>query len=708
MSLRLSLLTASMLAAQAAQAAPAPVHSPDGEARLEELVVYASPLRARSDEVAQPVEILSGEALARQLGANLGETVARLPGIQTSYFGPAVGRPVIRGLADSRVKILQDGVGALDASSTSGDHAVAVEPFLADQIEILKGPATVLYGSGAIGGVVNTVTGRLPEQAGEDGYALRGEVRGGDVADERTALLRFDGTRGPWQVHLDGVLRDTNDFEIPGATESAAMIAEEAAEAAEAGEVFDLGELERGTLPNSSLDTEALSGSVNWIGDRVQVGVSLERFQTEYGLPGGHAHHHEEAHHDEGEAHAEGEEHGEEEEGGVRINLDQTRVDFHLAVSQPFAGVEQLRLRVADVDYRHVEIEPTGEVGTRFENDGLEARLELLNAPLLGFSGAFGVHLEDKAFSAEGAEAFVIPVDREAAALFAYQARALGAGNLELGARLEQVDYDPSVGQSRDFDLFALSAGYAQPLSERWSLAVQGDIAERAPELEALYSNGAHLATQTFELGNDGLKEERAHNLSVTVDGTFEALELRGSVYVTDFDAFLYLQDLGTVEDGLPARQWSQGDARFTGAEGEAVFHLLENEGLSVDLRLTGDVVRARLDKAEANGNRELPRIPAARLGGALEFATVRWGGELSAQRYFDQDDAPTFALPAEGFWMVNAYLARHFERGEQHGEVFLRGRNLLNEEARLATSFLKDLAPLPGRGFELGLRFAL
>jgi iron complex outermembrane receptor protein len=162
------------------------------------------------------------------------------------------------------------------------------------------------------------------------------------------------------------------------------------------------------------------------------------------------------------------------------------------------------------------------------------------------------------------------------------------------------------------------------------------------------------------------------------------------------------------VEDGLPVRQWSQGDARFTGAEGEAVFHLHENEGLSVDLRLTGDVVRARLDKAEANGNRELPRIPAARLGAALEFATVRWGGELSAQRYFDQDDAPTFALPTAAFWMVNAYLARHFERGEQHGEVFLRGRNLLNEEARLATSFLKDLAPLPGRGFELGLRFTL
>ena len=701
MSLRLSLLSSAIVLASTAQAAPAPVHSPDGEATLEEIRVYATPVRARSDEVAQPVEILSGEALARQLGANLGDTVARLPGIQTSYFGPAVGRPVIRGLADARVKILQDGVGVLDASSTSGDHAVAVEPFLADQIEILKGPATVLYGSGALGGVVNTVTGRLPEQAGEDGYALRGEVRGGDVAEERTALLRFDGTKGPWHVHLDGVMRDTEDFDIPGATESAALIAEEVAEAAEAGEVLDLSDLERGTLPNSSLDTEALSGSVNWLGERVQVGVSVERFQTEYGLPGGHAHHEEE--HAEGELPAEA-----EEEGGVRINLDQTRIDAHLALLAPFPGVEQLRLRVADVDYRHVEIEPTGEVGTRFENDGLEARLELLNAPLAGFTGAFGLQLEDKSFSAEGEEAFVIPVDREAMALFAYQARSLGAGQLELGARVETVDYDPSQGASQDFDLFSLSAGYAQALAEGWSFAVQADVAERAPELEALYSDGAHLATQTFEVGDDTLGEERAMNVSLTIDGSVGEVELRASTYLTEFRDFLYLEDQGVAVEGFPLRQWTQDDARFYGAEGEALVHLLEGDALSLDLRLTGDWVRARLDSAPVDGNRESPRIPAARLGGALEFATMRWGGELSAQRYFDQDDVPTFALPTDGFWMVNAYVARHFERGEQHGEVFLRGRNLLNEEARLATSFLKDLAPLPGRGFELGLRFAL
>ena len=361
----------------------------------------------------------------------------------------------------------------------------------------------------------------------------------------------------------------------------------------------------------------------------------------------------------------------------MRINLDQTRVDAHLAVLAPIPGIEKLRVRLADVDYRHVEIEPNGEVATLFENDGLEARLELLNAPLAGFQGAFGLQLEDQSFSAVGEEAFVIPVDREALALFAYQTRPLGEGQLELGARLETVDYDPSQGVSRDFDLFSLSAGLSQPLAEGWSLALQADIAERAPELEALYSNGAHLATQTFELGDDSLGEERATNLTLTVDGAMGEVELRASAYLTEFSDFLYLQDQGVEEDELPVRQWTQQDARFYGVEGEALFHLLESEGLSLDLRLTGDWVRARLDRSVADGNRELPRIPAARLGGTLEFATQRWGGEVSAQRTFDQDDVPTFALPTDGFWMVNAYVARHFERGEQHGEVFLRSQEL-------------------------------
>ena len=307
----------------------------------------------------------------------------------------------------------------------------------------------------------------------------------------------------------------------------------------------------------------------------MQLGVSVERFQTEYGLPGGHEEHHEGEEEDEEE---EEEEEDHDEEGGVRINLDQTRVDAHLAVLAPFSGIEKLRVRLADVDYRHVEIEPNGEVATLFENDGLEARLELLNAPLAGFQGAFGLQLEDQSFSAVGEEAFVIPVDREALALFAYQTRPMGEGQLELGARVETVDYDPSQGVSRDFDLFSLR-GPIPTASRGVVLSPPSRISRSGPQSLRRFTRMApHLATQTFELGDDSLGEERATNLTLTVDGAMGEVELRASAYLTEFSDFLYLRDQGIERTNC---RCASGLSRMRGstAEGEALFHLLESEG---------------------------------------------------------------------------------------------------------------------------------
>ncbi|MEE4383905.1 MAG: TonB-dependent receptor [Pseudomonadales bacterium] len=677
--------------------------TPDVVERVEEIRVYANPVRPSSDEVAQPVEVLYGEELARRVAPSLGETVAREPGIQTSYFGPAVGRPIVRGLAGPRVKVLENGIGVLDASVTSDDHAVAVEPFLADRIEILKGPATVLYGSGAIGGVVNTVSGRLPERLPDEPVSLRGELRGGDVADERTALLRMDGAAGGLVFHADGVVRETDPFEIPGSGESAARVAAEEAEHAGEEHEHEEEEAMRGVLENSDLDTESVSFGLGWIGEGWQMGASVNRFQTEYGLPGGHEH----AHEHEEEEHEGEHEHEEEEEGDVRIDLDQTRYDVHLSVDDPLPGFTGLRVRGAWNDYRHVEVEPSGEIGTLFEIEAFEGRIEALNAPVAGFTGAVGLQLETKDFSATGEEAFVIPVEREAYALFVYETRPVGNGKLELGGRIERVEYDPSAGEDTSFDVGSLALGISRPLGTRAGVSLQADLAQRAPALEELYANGAHLATQTFEIGDVNLDEEQAANLSLTLEGNLERVNLRGSVYATQFRDFIYLQDLGFEEDGLPARQWTQADALFTGVEGEAVFSLVESAAGTLDLRATGDLVRAQLDDAPAGDNEELPRIPAARLGLGLEFVRGNLAGELGWTRWFDQDDVPVGALPTDGFDMVTAYLGYHLDFEASHLELFLRADNLLDEEARLATSFLKDQAPLPGRGFQGGLRFS-
>lgn len=703
---RLLLAAAVALASSPAGALPA------GEDReIEEIRVYANPLRPRSDEVAQPVTILSGEDLARRLAPSLGATIDGEPGIHTSYFGPAVGRPIIRGLAGPRVKVLEDGIAALDVSTTSDDHASTVEPFLAEQIEILRGPATVLYGSGAIGGVVNSVSGRIPDRVPDEPLAVRAEVRAGDVADERSGAFRVDGGAGQFAWHVDALQRRTEDFEIPGFAESSAQRAAEALEEEAHGEEDhgeeDHGEEEeqRGSLNNSDLETDALAGGFAWIGDRASVGFAVSRFETDYGLPGG-GHAHEEAHGEEeheGEAHAE--EEG-EEEGDVRIEMRQTRYDFDFGLQEPLPGFEALRLRAAFNDYRHVEIEPNGEVATLFENEATEARLEMLNAPLAGFTGAFGLQYENRDFDASGEEAFVSPVEREVIALFAYQQQQYGDFRLELGARAERVDYEPEVASSEAFNPFSLSAGGTWAMVPSVSVALQIDLASRAPEVEELFADGPHLATQTFEVGNADLDEEQALNASFTVNGRFERFSASLSLYRSEFRDYIYLADTGLEEDALPVRQWSQGDARISGAELEVNVPLLEGP-TSVDLRLTGDMVRARLDDTPPLGNRNLPRIPARRLGLTLDAARGPVAGELSYTRVMRQDETSASEFDTPAYSMLSAYVGWHMDFSRSHLELFLQGDNLLDEDARLHTSFLKESAPLPGRGFQGGVRFS-
>lgn len=690
-----------LLAAAVALASSPTVALETGEAReIEEIRVYANPLRPSSEEVAQPVTILSGEALARRLAPSLGATIDGEPGIHTSYFGPAVGRPIIRGLAGPRVKLLEDGIGALDVSTTSNDHASTVEPFLAEQIEVLRGPATVLYGSGALGGVVNTVTGRIPDRVPDEPLAVRAEVRAGDVADERSGAFRADGGAGQFAWHLDALQRRSNDYDIPGFAESSAQRAAEALEAAEleGGGGGEAGEEEeqRGSLNNSDLETDALSGGLAWIGDRARLGFAISRFETDYGLPGGHVE--EEG----GEAGGEAEEG--EEEGDVRIEMRQTRYDVDFGLLQPLPGFEELRLRAAFNDYRHVEIEPSGETGTLFENEAVEARLELLNAPIGGFAGAVGLQYEYRDFFASGEEAFVSPVEREAIALFTWQQRDYGDFRLELGARAERVDYEPEVASSETFNPFSLSAGGTWAMVPSLSVALQVDLAARAPEVEELFADGPHLATQTFEVGNADLDSEQAVNVNFTVDGRFEHFSASLSLYRSEFDDFIYLADTGLEEDGLPVRQWTQGDARISGAELEVNVPLLEGP-TAVDLRLTGDMVRGRLDDTPALGNKDLPRIPARRIGVTLDAARGPVAGELSFTRVLRQDDTSMNEFDTPAYDMLSAYIGWHMDVGRSHLELFLQGDNLLDQDARLHTSFLKETAPLPGRGFQGGVR---
>lgn len=642
-----------------AHAAPGPDEAGTQDDRHEEIkeldrvIVTASPTRLSAEDLIQPTEVLASERLDAAKAATLGETVGKLPGVQSSFFGAGVGRPVLRGLDGPRVAVLSGGLGTQDVSTVSQDHGVGVEPFLADQIEVLKGPATLLYGSGAIGGLVNVVDGRIAERPLGETLAGRAEVRRETVNHGSTAMARIDamGAGGAMVLHADALYRDQDDYDTP-----------------------------LGTQGNSFVDTRTGALGASLVGETGFIGASASRYENRYGNPG-----------EPGDAAA--------GEAPVHLDLEQSRVELRGGLDQPFSVFSSARASMARTWYEHVEFEGE-EVGTRFLNDGTEGRLELTHRPFGRWTGAFGLQGSDRTFEAIGEEAFVPSTTTTAAGLFVTEQGRWETLTLDAGARIDRIETSPADARTQTFRPVSLSAGLGWHFHEAWRININLDRAERAPAEEELFADGPHVATASYELGDPGLDLERANQIELGVhyhNGRFDA---KASVYRTRFDGFIYLVDTGAIIDGLPVRQWSQDDARFHGFEGEITAHLIDGDAGRLDLRLFGDRVRATLDDG---GN--LPRIVPARVGADLGWTGNTLRASVGAVRYLEQDDVAAGETPTAGYTLVNAHLAYHFDRGEQGYELFLDGSNLTDQVARVHTSFLKDRVLLPGRGVALGVR---
>ncbi|MFP7722681.1 TonB-dependent receptor [Lysobacter sp. A3-1-A15] len=708
---------------------------------LDAIVVRASPLVRTAEDLTRPVDVLAGEQLDAAKANTLGETVNKLPGVQSSYFGPGVGRPIIRGFDGARVQVLSDGLGSGDVSTVSVDHAVSIEPFLANQIEVLKGPATLLYGSGAIGGAVNVIDGRIPEAVTDQPLEGRAELRVGSVNDERTGMVRLDGTAeagsGHLVFHFDALHRETGDFDIPGYAESEAAHGgeEHGEEDAHADEEHDGNEEEHeergafGVLPNSAIRTDAAGVGLSWVGERGFVGVGHSLFSTRYGVPG---HAHDEGHdeqEDEGAHEEDGREgagEGDHGEAPVRIVMDQRRNELRAGLDD-LGAFQSLRVKLANTGYTHTEFEGD-EVGTVFDNDSTEARVELVHQTLAGWNGALGIQWSRRKFLAIGEEAFVPGSGSRDTGVFWIGEREFGPVTAELGARHDRNRIDiqeGATGPDREFDTTSLSAALRWDLNPDLHVSLGLDRAQRSPTAEELYSNGFHVATGSVELGTPDLEVETANRVELGLHWHAGPVRVSASVYHARFDDFVYLADTGIDADG-PVRLWTQGDATFEGAEGEVDWTFADNATGAWALRVFGDLVRAELD---GNGTREvavsvphgdhtdeqvvdlsrggyLPRIAPSRIGGELRWTSGAWRASLGAVRYARQDDVAAFETPTPGYTLVDAHLAWHLDTpGGNAWEVFLDGSNLLDEEARPHTSFLKDLSPLPGRGISFGVR---
>ena len=686
--------------------------APDGEepSAIEEIIVVGHPLSGEG--LAQATDVVSGEELDRKAANSIGATVGYEPGIHNSSFGAAVGRPVIHGLDGARVRIMEDRIDTLDVSVTSGDHAVTVDPFIANQVEILKGSGTLLYGSGAIGGVIDVHTGRIPHNAFK-GIGGRLDLKSADNGGGRNGSFRVDGGIGMLGWHLDGFSRRAGDYEIPGLAASARELAREEQDHEE-GEEEEADHEEEdffGVLPGSGFEVGGGSAGFSVVGDGgFLVGVSVSKLASEYGIPGhGHEEH---GHHDAGEEdheEEEEEEHEDEEdehehgeEGTPIADLKQTRVDFEAAIASPFPGFTSMNLRVGVNSYAHDEVGPSGEVGSAFENEAWEARAELSHEAVAGWEGVAGAQIGDRSFSVVGEEAFTPPVDTRSFGVFWVGERSFSGFQLESGIRFDSVEHDPAVGDGRGLAGVSASLGMVMTFDDDWTGTVLADYSSRAPVGEELYSDGPHFATRSFEIGDADLDEEKALNLSATLNRQGDRWSVLGTVYRTAFADFIFQAPTGEHIEGLVVRQFNQADATFTGLDLEASVAVACWDGGQLEFTGLFDTVSAKVDVA---GNDNLPRIPPARVGFGLALANGAISVNMDYMRVFSQEDAADLEFETDGYNDLRAYVGWDVEMGIMSVSVYLQGKNLTNDVQRKHTSVVKDLVPEPGRTIEAGVR---
>lgn len=687
------------MAQQSSPAAP-PIAASQLHGSTDPEIIVTAPYSRDRQLVATAVTVLQGDALLREMRSTIGETLARQPGVSATFFGPNASRPILRGLDAERVRILTDGIGSFDVSNTSVDHAVAINPLLANRIEVLRGPAALLYGSGAIGGVVNIQDRRIPRDIPDRAFHLDGMANFGSAAEERGggASLNIPAGKSGVVLHLDGSFLETGDYRTGGYVFSKEL--RDAAEA-EGGDVAEDAQA-RGRVENTAARTWDIGGGLSYIAeDGGSFGVVLSHLENRYGIPNalelGSDHAHEEGHDDDDEAG-----HGHDD---ITLDMRQTRVDARAAVPLFGSAFEKLNFRFGWAEYQHDEIESTGEIGTTFLNNSFEARAELVQQARDGWKGASGIQYFNRDFNAFGEEAYIPRNSTQQLGLFTLQEFDLGALRAEIGGRYEHSDVASQVvGINRSFDSFSVSAGLSVPLGDAFRFAVSAARSERAPSAEELFANGAHAATRAFEIGNPNFDKERQLGLEAVLRGRGTGWRLELSGFYNRFDNFIFLDPTGMIQDDLPVFQYEQRDAEFWGFEAEGALTVARFGDTRLEVTGLADYVRATV----LDGGGAAPRIPPLRLLGGVEASGGMFGGRIEVEHVTRQSRIASFETETPAWTMVNASLTVRPFGADSETAIVLSANNIFDVEARRHASFLKDVAPLLGRDIRLSLRFTL
>ncbi len=671
----------------AAASSPFIVCAEEAAVELDAITVRANPLGKTADQLVQPTTVLDGDELNGKRRGTIGETLENEPGISTSDFGSGAGRPVIRGQAGPRVEVLENGIGSLDVSDISPDHAVSIDTGNARAVEVLRGPATLLYGSRAAGGVVNVLNGRLPTSV-DDGVHGTLEGQYGSNADERNDALELDYGSGHHQFHVDAAGRKSGRFDIPGNARVDGSGSE-------------------GVLDNSRVQSNSTAFSYGYVDGGSSASFAVSTYGAVYGLPA---------------------------EETAFINLDQTRYDAQGVLDKPLPGIDSIKLRGAYNAYGHTEFEGPGEPGTVFRNRQSDERLEIVHAPIAGFRGVFGVQHDFRRFQALGDEAFVPETNSLQIGAFLIEEYAWSQGKLEAGLRVNRDSHKPQddARPERDFTPLSFSLGSIFNLSPHDHLKLYFSHAQRSPAAEELYAFGPHLATATFERGLATAKLETANNIELGIDHHDDRLELEASVYLNSISHYLYLDETDTGlnadgsgsagSDGLADRvdgdgnfasdgelllvDYRQADTRFYGFEGKLGYLLLRGP-VQLSGHAFGDYVAGTLTGSKA----DLPRVTPARFGLGFDARRGPVTASIDYTRVLAQHDIASLETETGGYNLLGLEVGYGFKLRDDalsDSQVFLRARNLLDEDARRHTSFLKDVAPLPGASLFVGFRIAI
>ena len=660
-------------------------------------IVVTAPYVERLD-ILSGTSAISGEVLADKTRAQLGDILTSLPGVSATSFSPGASRPVLRGYQGNRVAVLTDGIGNIDASNTSADHAVTIDTLTVERIEVLRGPAVLLFGGQAVGGAVNALDKRIPRSIPDEDIHIDALAGYGSAARDWSGGASIDMPLTERViVHLDGSYRNSDDMRSGGyvlspnlRAEVLDFAAEEASEGhlEEASEARELAD-QRGQIPNSAVKSWTAGGGIAFIDEGGNLGVSYSIYDTNYGIPArpgaSHAH--------EGEEPTEG-------EVPVTIGLRQYRFDLRGEVNLGEGLFEKLRLRAGYADYTHTEFEGD-EVGTVFNSQGIEARAEFVQNDLGGWRGASGVQYQSRDFEAIGAEAFVPPNTTRQLGLFTLQEYTNGNLDAEIAIRFDTAKLRAdTLGLSRTFNNVSAAFGLGYHIGD---LKIGANISRtgRAPAVEELFSNGPHIATQAYEMGDPDLKSERAWNGELYARYETPATAFSATLYTNRFDNFIYEAETGDIEDDLPVFQYFQNDAKVWGIEFQASQRLASFGSSDLSVDGVADYTRAKI----SSGGGDVPRIPPLRLLGGVELTNASF--DLRGEVEFNDDQTKTaaFETPTNGFTLVNASATwRPFGR-DRNIALIASANNIFDVTARRAASFTKDFVPLAGRDFRVTAR---